>query len=326
MSTSTDYTALRQAAGAYQRASHVYALRGAGREALLSQFIARPTEFVQPGSVIDSLVLDDSGHPVDFVLAIMDEGRTLLLSEQERTELSQIAAFAHSLGLTDVTVEELPSWGAVAVEGPRAWQVVQHLLDDDIAGLLLNEWRPIELVGAGEAFLARTGTTAEYGYLIVADVPAADIFTTLNDPLLDAGGSLVGQEGLLRARLEVNHPVLPDQFAGITVVEAGAGWMAGIDRTDAYRGATEFEAPTRRSIAVRSEHALVSGTTVEADGRVIGTIQVSAPAVDGETAYALALVDSPFDVPGLDLQADSAPVRTVSRPAVQPVSWIETIG
>ncbi len=55
--------------------------RGAGREALLSHIIARPTEFAQPGSVVDSLILDDDGRVADFVLAVIDEDRTLVVSE-----------------------------------------------------------------------------------------------------------------------------------------------------------------------------------------------------------------------------------------------------
>lgn len=326
MSTSSDYNALRHAAGAYARGQHIHSVSGAGREALLSHFIARPTEFVQPGSVVDSLVLDDSGSPVDFVLAFVDEERTLLLADQENSALSEIGEVANTLGLSDVSTDRLAHWGAAAVEGPRAWEVVQHLLPDDIAGLLLNEWRQVELHGADEAFLARTGTTAEYGYVLIANTASATILASLQESLRHVGGVLIGEEALRRARLEVNHPVLPEQFADITVTEAGAGWMAGIGRTDGYRGAIQHKVPSRRLIAVRSERALVEGETLSVDGIAVGRIKVTAPAVDGETGFALALIDAPFDVPSLELHAGLSAVQTVSRPAVQPASWIETIG
>lgn len=326
MSTSSEYFSLRRTAGVYARGTTIFSIGGVGREALLSHVIARPTGFAQPGSVVDSLVLDDDGQVTDFVLAVVDEDRTLVISEHRTGTGDDLHAVALALGIHDVTIDPLPGWGAVAVEGPRAWEVARGLTADDIASLLLNEWQSVEIPGASVALLARTGTTAEYGYVVVADVAAAVLIDTLRPALEDVGGALIGPPALQRARIEVNHPVVPDQFTGITTLEAGAGWAAGVGREDAYRGAGHAERPRRRLVAIRSRRAFEVGRTVEAGGVPVGRVHLCAAEVEGETSYALALLDAPFDVPGLELEVDGETVKTVSRPAIQPVSWTEPIG
>lgn len=326
MSTSSEYFSLRRTAGAYARGTTIHSIGGAGRGALLSHVIARPTEFAPPGSVVDSLVLDDDGRVVDSLLAVLDEDRTLLISEHRTEAGEDLRAVALALGIRDVTVDALTGWGVLAVEGPRSWEVVGGLAADDIATLLLNEWQPIEIPGSSVALLARTGTTAEYGYVVVADVGPGVLMDVLRPRLAQVGGAFVGPEALLRARIEVNHPVVPDQFDGITVLEAGAGWAAGVGREDPYRGAGHAVPPERRLVAVRATRSLERGSAVEAGGVTVGRIHLCAADIDGEGGYALALLDTPFDVPGLELTADGRTIRTVSRPAVQPVSWTETIG
>lgn len=326
VSTNSEYFSLRRSAGVYARGTTIHSIGGAGREALLSHVIARPTAFAQPGSVVDSLVLDDDRRVADFVLAVVDEDRTLVISEHGPGTGEEMRAVAHALGIEDVTVDTLTDWGAVAIEGPRSWEVVRGLAADEIANLLLNEWQSVEIPGASVALLARTGTTAEYGYLLVADLPYEVLIDTVRSPLAEVGGAFVGPQALLRARIEVNHPVVPDQFDGITVLEAAAGWAAGVGREDPYRGTGHAVHPQRRLVAVRSTSSLERGSAVEAGRVPVGRIHLCAAQIEHETSYALALLDAPFDVPGLELTVDGETVRTVSRPAVQPVSWTEPIG
>ncbi len=326
MSISTEYSAIRRSAAAYERTGTLLAITGAGRDAVVTHVLARSTEFAQPGSVVDSLVLDDDGAVIDSVVAIMDESRTLIHSDVAGGLGEEVEDASRTVGVQDVTVDALEGWAAIGVEGPRSWEVVRDLLDEDIASLLLNEWRPIHLPGAVTALLARTGTTAEYGYLVIADLPAEQILERIRPALDGVDGAVVGPQALLRARLEVNHPVVPAQFTGLTPLEAGAGWAAGVGRQDAFRGARPAVAPDRRLVAVRSERPLEGGQVVEAAGRPVGRVHVCAPEIPGVTGYALALIDTPFDVPGLEVFIGGTPAETVSRPAVQPASWIEPIG
>jgi aminomethyltransferase len=117
---------------------------------------------------------------------------------------------------------------------------------------------------------------------------------------------------------------------GLSLRQAGVEWLAGSSREDDYRGrpAEVGEPRSRGLVAVRAPGAELpaAGTAVEAGGQPVGELFLVAPQAGQPDGFALALLDVPFDVPGLDLTAGGVPVRTVSRPAVDPLSWSETIG
>lgn len=320
------YKALRESAGTFPRGHRLVEVGGPGRQRLLNHLIARPTEYAQPGTVVESLVLDDDGRPVDLVLCVIDEPRVLLLSDRDGGALEDLDAVARRLGIDDVEIVARSGWAAVAIEGPESWRAVADVAGEDIAGVLFNEWREVEApVTSTPAIFARTGGTAEYGYLVIAEADPVVLLEWLTGLAGAVGGGRSSSDAIDRARIEVNHPVL-GSFDGLTVAEAGVAWMAGLGRDDEFRGKpSSAEPPQRRLVAATSSADLVQGTSVSADGRVVGRIQAVAPRAEQPTSIALVLLDLPFDVPGLTLDADGTELRTVSRPTVDPVSWVQGI-
>ncbi|MCL2089824.1 MAG: aminomethyl transferase family protein [Micrococcales bacterium] len=327
MSIVESYGAIRGSAAAYRRGNRIVELTGPGRQQLLSTVVARPTEYAQPGTLLESLVLDAEGRPTDLVLCIFDETRVLLLSDSQNSVLDDLEQTAGSCGITDVRVTPLDGWSTVAIEGPKAWRAVADLPGEEIAGVLLNEWRTIAgPLGTGEAIFARTGSTAEYGYLVVAAADPDVLLTWMTGLAESVGGARCEPEALLRARVEANHPVIDGQFDGVSLQEAGMGWMAGAGREDQFRGRTTADGPPqRRLVAVRSAHQLEAGDAVLAGDQPVGRVHLVAPRAGQDTTIALSLLERPFDVPGLRLSANGHELVTVARPAVDPLSWLEEI-
>lgn len=327
---SEGYNALRRSAVVYPRARHIVEVSGPGRQALLSYVLARPTEYAQPGTALESLVLSENGVPVDMVLAVFDEMRAVLLSDVEHSVLTKLDAIAESRRIQDVGIARMHDWSAAQVEGPAAWRAVSPFLKEDIAGVLLNEWRAVTITPSPDsAILVRTGTSAEYGYLLIARASSAQLTDWLAVQSAGWGGERCSEAALLRARVEVNHPVIGAQFDGVSVVEAGGGWLGGLGRQDAYRGKPDEEPsrPRRRLLAVQSVHDLPPrGSAVLAGEKQVGSIHLVAPRVGQPTSLGLALLDAPFDVPGLEMRTEAGLLVTVSRPAVEPASWVEGIG
>lgn len=321
------YEAIRTSAALYVRGMHILRVTGAGQREMLRDLIARPTEYAEVGSSLESLVLDERGAPVDLLLCVIDDESVVLMSDQEESILPTLDNLASQRGHGNVAFEELASWSAVEVEGPRAWAYVDGLIDDDIAALGLNEWRRASLDGlADDALLIRTGTTAEYGYLLLAEARPEDIISWF-DGRSDEGvrATLASADALHRARIEVNHPLLGTHLDGLTLREAAMGWMGGIEREDDFRGkpaATEHL--TRRLVAVESSSEMTPGAPVSAGDEVVGEIRLVAERLGQPTVVGLALLQRPFDVPGLELRSDDATLVTKSRPAVEPHSW--TVG
>jgi glycine cleavage system aminomethyltransferase T len=347
LDTTSGYHALRNTAGAYRRGTSILSVTGADRGALVSYVCAKRTEFAQPGTVTESIALTPDGRVDALILVIVEDERILLASDQ--VVGLDADAIAAALGLTQVAVADVTAgFTAASVEGPRSWRAVDELVDDDISSILLNELRVISVAGsAGSAgstgtaettetaapgLLARVGTTAEYGYLILIEAPAAeidalDVAVRLAEQV---GGGEVNRESLLRAQAEVSHPLVPAQFEGLSIAEAGALWTLSADREDEFSGRSVLDAglPGRRLIAVTAtaSDAPEVGAAVFAGETQVGRIQVSLARAGQPNGFALALLDTPFHVPGLTLNAAGTELLTVSRPAVDLISWAEPIG
>ncbi|MDR1449422.1 MAG: hypothetical protein LBI84_04355 [Propionibacteriaceae bacterium] len=325
------YEAIRRTAAVYRRGVRFTEVTGAQRGELLTYALAKSTEYAQPGAAVESLALDEAGRPIDFVMVLFEEDRMVIVSETAAGLAAELPGLAAELGLADVSVSDLAGWAAVAAEGPKSWQVVADLIDDDIAGLTLNQIRPSVLPdGLGSGWLARVGMTAEYGYLWIGPADAEAVLGLFAGRAEAVGGAPATPAALRRAALEVNQPLFPEMYEGLSLREAGAEWVAGAGRDDKFRGQPDDDpAPRSRGLVAvvsRGQDLPPAGAAVEAGGVKVGTVFLAAERVGQPDGFGLALLDAPFDVPGLDLEAAGTALRTVSRPAVDPLSWAEAIG
>jgi aminomethyltransferase len=73
------------------------------------------------------------------------------------------------------------------------------------------------------------------------------------------------------------------------------------------------------------------GAAVSADGEVIGSVHLVTALAGCDQQLALALLDKPFDVPGLELRSTGPgggeiTLRSVASPVLIPRSWGESVG
>jgi aminomethyltransferase len=221
----------------------------------------------------------------------------------------------------------------IAVQGPRALDVVAPLCDADIRGL-----RPFRSMGARVAgieactsVVSRTGYTGEDGVEIYIDAERAG---QLWDALLEAGRG----HGLIPAglgardtlRLEAGLRLYgQDMDEGVDPYSAGLGWTVKLDRED-FCGAAALrrlreEGPPRvtvglrlggRSIA-RHGHAVLDG------GRRVGEVTSGGYSFTLGTGIATALVDPAaagrdhldVDIRGVRASAAVVPLPFYRRPA-----------
>lgn len=332
-SPTADYRMLRTTVGVYERTDALLEIKGLERAELLARVLARDTQFAEPLTITDSLVLTDEGLPQNIVSHVeLDESAWLLTSCGCLGEL--LRAEAAALGLTDIELNDLSGrYEAVAFEGPLAWQLAAELVDFEISGLVLGGVCETTTPTASvPALLARTGTTGEYGYLLLAP-EGHGIRAWAEQKAVGLGGGPVGTTALERARLEVRHPRVPDRATGLSAREAGIHWLLTADREEPFRGSEALRAqpPAQRgTVLLRPERPLAEGTELFAGERRVGSVLLAAATPDGSRELAMGLLAQPFAVPGLELTATAGKervvVRTVSSPVVVPVSWSRRIG
>ncbi|MBZ4319779.1 aminomethyl transferase family protein [Streptomyces huiliensis] len=335
------YAHLRTTVGVYTPGTPgagLVALGGLERGEVLSRALARDSEYVEPDTARESLILDEDASVWDAVTHIELDDTSWLLAHSRDGLAGLLEKTVADAGVQDVEITDAAAdHVAIAFEGPKSWRIAADLLDFEISSLVLHGATTVTLPGdsGAEGVLARIGTTGEYGYLLIAPAGSgAAEWVAARAAELDGGPA--GAEALLRARTEVRHPQIPAQSAGLTVREAGLEWLVSWGREDEFRGGEALAAAEeagRGLITVLAEagQAPEAGSPVEAGGRAVGTVHLVAPLAGTDQEIALALLDKPFDVPGLELTGRTADgtavtLRTAASPVVIPQSWNERLG
>lgn len=323
LSLESSYAALRETAGVYSRGTDVIAIRGAERAELASKLMAKSIEFVSSNTCVDSLVLNADGSVAGTVLVIHTDDDYIVVVDADAAWIDSAREVAAEFDAELVS----PGQRAIAVEGPRSWEVVDPFFgDEDIADLLLNEANEIDHDGV-TGIIARVGTTAEFGYLLITD--ATNALDRIRTEAESVDGGEIDPAVLGRVRAETNFPVLPEQAADATVLEAGIAWLISMERDDEFVGSSVLEvaAPVRRTVAALIDGDCPAAGTDVFDGETkVGRVQVATERAGQETGLALLLLDDPYGVPGLELTVDGRTARTVSRPCIAPKSWATQIG
>lgn len=321
-----DYTTVRSTVGVYRAPNPLVRIGGDDRLALLDQFLSKAADFVEPDTTRECLALTDDGAPFAMIVHLELGEETWLLP---RTPVTAQALREYLAGLDtsgDVTVEVEPEgWGATAFEGPQAWAVAATFVDFDISGVTLHAITPVEVPGAdgATAYLARVGTTGEYGYLLLSQAPEEAHRAVVAQATVQGGGT-VGPRGLARVQAEAGLPYYHEGFGRLSVAEADLSWMVSWDRVGEFRGSEHLEKPTTGSAKISplvapAGSATGVGTAVLAGDVQVGTVVWRAPSANPDEELLFARLESPFWVSGLQLAArdgDATPLRTVSLPRV----------
>ncbi len=323
-----DYQTIRTHVGVYPITAPLVRLTGYDRLELLDTILSKGSDFVDPDTTREALALNADGSPFAIVLhlELADESwiypRTPVSAEVFGTYLNAFAAPG------DTQVEIAPEgWGAVAFEGPEAWQLASTYVDYDISGLILHAIVPVTLPGAeaSTAQLARVGSTGEYGYLLLSDAPEIAL-AAVSGAAEAVGGGRVDGGGLARVQSEAGMPYYSQGLGGLSVSDADLAWIVSWDRAGEFFGSAGLTEPTRQSARLTALVApagavVAAGAEVLASDVVVGTVRWQVPSANPDEELVFAVLQSPFWVSGLDLSVVDAdggaqPLSSVSLPRV----------
>ncbi|MSS44617.1 aminomethyl transferase family protein [Cutibacterium sp. WCA-380-WT-3A] len=334
MTTITQYQALRTTVGFHIPSAPLVRITGEDRLEFLDSFLSRSCDFVDPDTTRECLALTEDGLPLTIFLHIEREEESWLLP---RTDIDNEALTSYFDGLDtdgDVSVEIAPQgWGAAAVEGPLSWQIAEQLLDFDVAGLVLHAVADVVIPGApegSEAWLARVGTTGEYGYLLVSNSP--DIArTTLLGRAEEIGGQAVDADALARVQAEAGMPYYAMGVHHLDVAEADLAWLVDWQRIGEFHGSDNLTVPVRNqrrltAVAVPAGHRPAVGETITAGGESVGVVVYVAPSTNPDEELLFALVDAPFWASTIPLTVGDQDGVTVTLPRVVAASSLNKLG
>lgn len=269
------------------------------------------------GGIIDDLMVSRSAYPDT-------EGRLYLVVNASRKAID----FAHlNSRLPDsVTVEELPQWALLALQGPRAEAALETIVPG-VAALEFMQGAPFEFDGVS-IYATRSGYTGEDGYEITVPNDKAkalwQVLLAHPDVMpigLGARDSLRLEAGLSLYGHELDETVSP--------VEASLLWSIPKHRRaeGGFPGAARIqreiaEGAARRIAGIKPEGRAPAreGTVIMSDGKEVGVITSGGfgPSAGGPVALGFVPPDLAKAGQALDLmvRGKALPAQVIKLPFV----------
>jgi aminomethyltransferase len=287
-----------------------------GQAVLSGPGAARKLEMLVPADIVGlaparqryTQLLDESGGILDDLMV------TRLPGAGERLGLivnasNKEADFAHlRTSLPDLKLEVLADRALLALQGPKAAEVLARLLPD-VEKMAFMSWREFAWNDV-PLFVSRSGYTGEDGYEM--SVPAARVCTFAEGLLVDPDVALVGLGARDSLRLEAGLCLHGhDIDTSTSPIEAGLAWS--IQKRRRQEGGFPGADRIQRELAVGARRRRVGldlagkapareGAEITApDGRPIGRVTSGGFAPSLGRPIAMAYVEPDFAAPGTDL-------------------------
>jgi aminomethyltransferase len=323
-----EHTATRTAAGLFD-ISHMGRLRfdGPGAGAFLDSVVTRRAADQQPGQVRYALATNDQGGILDDVLVyrLVDAGGgaywLMVVNASNRLKilgwLSPRLAAAKDVAMLDVTDD----WAMIAVQGPRAIQLLQPLVEAPIAPIKYYHATETRIAGHG-GIVSRTGYTGEDGCELMLGARAA---LGVWQALVDAGATPAGLGARDTLRLEAGMPLYGHELnESIDPLQAGLGFAVDLDgrafpgRDVLVERKAKQDFPVRVGLQLEGKRAAREGYAILSAGQKIGEVTsgtfsptLERPISMGYVERASAAVDTPVEI---DIRGAATPARVVKLP------------
>lgn len=330
--TLSEHRAVREAVGVFDL-THLgkVEVHGPGaRDALQHALCNDLDKLDAPGAAQYTLCLTDRGTILDDLIVYREADGYLLVPNAANwpkvAQAVRASADLVSVHITEVTPQA--DLVVLAVQGPRAPELVEALFPAEVQGLGYMRFAPVAY-GGETVRLARTGYTGERGYELLVPAPLAG---KLWEELFEHGGPLgvvpAGLGARDTLRLEMGYPLHGNDISTETdPFEARLGWAVALGKPD-FRGREallELKAagPRRLLVGLEPSDRLIPrhGMAVLAGERPVGEVTSGTFSPTLRHGIALAYVERELAEPGTELEIDvrgrRGGVRVTRPPFVQ---------
>ncbi|QAY71749.1 glycine cleavage system aminomethyltransferase GcvT [Xylanimonas protaetiae] len=321
-----EHRAVREAAGLFDL-SHMgeIHLEGPAAAAALDHALVGSATAVAVGRAKYSMMCAEDGSVLDdlIVYRLADE-HFLVVANAGNADLVSRELVQRAAGFDVVVTDRSASTALVAVQGPRAEEIVVALATEaDAATLRALPYyasAPVTLATGARALAARTGYTGEDGFeLFVGTSDAVALWRAAlaaGEPLGLVPAGLAARDSL---RLEAGMPLYGHELDTTTTpYEAGLGRVVRLDKTGADGAPVEFvgraalaarkvSPPARVLVGLRGEgrrSARAGYDVVTPAGTRVGTVTSAAPSPTLGHPVAMAYVTPEVSAPGTALAVD----------------------
>jgi aminomethyltransferase len=327
-----EHQATRTAVGLFD-ISHMGRLRfdGADAAAFLDSIVTRRVTDLAPGQIRYGLVTNESGGILDDVLVYRLQnagGGTYHVMVVNASNRPKIVAWieAHQPSGRDVHYSDLTTqWAMIAVQGPKALQLLQPLVEADLQSLAYYTGTETRIAGHG-GIVSRTGYTGEDGCeLIVGSGMVTSIWQRLLDDGASQGAMPAGLGCRDTLRLEAAMPLYGHELnEQINPYQAGLGFAVNLEGRQFIgcealkRFKQDKTQPKRIGLELAGKRIPREGAAVLAGDKAIGQVTSGTFSPTFEKPLAMAYVQPEYAAVGTELMIDirgrNEPARVVKLP------------
>jgi aminomethyltransferase len=229
-----EHEAVRQRAGLFD-VSHMgeVVFRGPDAERAVQRLVTRDVGRLETGQAGYAAVCYEGGGTVDDVLVYRTPDDFLVVVNASNREKDVAHFREHTEDLDAEVIDESDDWALLALQGPRAVELLQPFTETDLSSIKYYRYEVGEVEGA-YTVLSRTGYTGEDGFeLFVRPDDAPRVWRRL----IEAGAAPVGLGARDTLRLEAGMCLYGNELdPETTPLEAGIGFAVNLDKEQEFVG------------------------------------------------------------------------------------------
>ena len=315
-----EHEAVRNHAGLFD-VSHMgeAVFRGPEAEAAVQRLVTRDVGRLDSGQAGYCAVCYEDGGTVDDVIVYRREDDFLIVINASNRE-KDVEHFRKNTEDLDVEVaDESDDWALLALQGPKAAELLQDLTSTDLSGLKPFRFARGEVEGV-PALISRTGYTGEDGFEIYLRPDGAP---RVWRRLIEAGATPAGLGARDTLRLEAGLCLYGNELdAETTPLEAGIGFAVHLDKEPRFIGQRalllEDTGGLRKKLVgfeMEGRGIARHGHHVTSGAEIVGEVTSGTKSPTLDRAIGLALVD-----PGVDdwfeivIRDNPVPAKAVPLP------------
>ena len=299
-------------------------VEGPGALVALQTLTTNDVAALEVGQVQYSLLCDSEGGIVDD-LTVYRLGAEHFMVTVNASNIEKDWAWVTTHGAAARWRNISAETGLIAVQGPRAEDLVARLADLDVRAIGYYRFARGAVAGV-PTLVSRTGYTGEDGFeLYVPWNDTEHVWTALLDAGKAAGAAPIGLGARDTLRLEMRYALYGNDIDATTnPLEAGLGWVVKPAKGDFIgRAAIErvrADGPRRRLAGIEMADRSIArhGYAVLASGRRVGEVTSGSYGPSVEKSIAMAYVETPLAVVGttvdVEIRSHARPARVVKTP------------
>lgn len=212
------------------------AVSGPDATAYLQYVTTNEVAALRPGEAHYSLLPNEQGGIVDDIIIYRNtngDGFMVCINASNRQkDVAWMQRWRAERGDLAVQVEDITDrTGMIAIQGPRAAEIVQRIADRDLESATYFSWQEAT-VGGVPLMAARTGYTGEDGFEFFGPIErTGDLWDALMAAGAQDGIAPIGLGARDTLRLEARMPLYGNELADdINPLEAGLGWAVKLEK------------------------------------------------------------------------------------------------